>query len=198
MSTTLDGSGVGAAQEATLVNEALVNIDPTEVEEWIDSLEDVLHRHGPEHASELLRLLEEQARRRGINLPFVSTTAYVNTIPPECQPEFPGDRELERKIKSLVRWNAMAMVVAGNKVSDGIGGHISTFASSATLYEIGFNHFFKGRTESQIGDMVYFQGHASPGCTPGVPRRSPQRRKLKNFRRELQPVSASRRTRTRG
>jgi pyruvate dehydrogenase E1 component len=189
MSTTLDGSGVAGSEDAALANEALVNFDPTEIEEWIDSLEDVLHRHGPEHASELLRLLEEQARRRGINLPFVSTTAYVNTIPPECQPEFPGDREMERKIKSLVRWNAMAMVVAGNKASDGIGGHISTFASSATLYEIGFNHFFKGRTESQIGDMVYFQGHASPGMYARAfleGRLSEEN--LKNFRRELQPV----------
>ncbi|MFM8222577.1 MAG: pyruvate dehydrogenase (acetyl-transferring), homodimeric type, partial [Planctomycetaceae bacterium] len=134
-----------------------------EVQEWIDSLVDVLHREGPERVRQLLVLLQEEAYRRGVMLPFTANTPYINTIAPDKQPRFPGNREIERRIKSIVRWNAMAMVVRANREHSGLGGHISTFASAATLYEIGFNHFFHAATSTRPGDMVYFQGHASPG-----------------------------------
>jgi pyruvate dehydrogenase E1 component len=149
------------ADQATL--EPLNGIDPEELQEWYDSLEDVLHRHGPDRLRELLIHLQEHAYARGITFPFSANTPYINTIHLNDQPVFPGNRELERRIKNLVRWNAMAMVHRANNNFPGIGGHISTFASSATLYEIGQNHFFHGRTSEHTGDMVYFQGHASPG-----------------------------------
>ncbi|MEZ6048396.1 MAG: hypothetical protein R3C11_23040 [Planctomycetaceae bacterium] len=138
-------------------------IDPNEMEEWFESLEDVLHRYGPKRLQELLVSLQERAYLRGVTMPFTANTPYINTISADEQPRYPGNLELERRIKSIIRWNAMAMVVRANRMHDGIGGHISTFASSATLYEVGSNHFFRARNESQIGDMVYFQGHASPG-----------------------------------
>ncbi len=138
-------------------------LDAVELEEWFDSLDDVLHRYGPAPLQHLLVQLQQRAYLRGVALPFTADTPYVNSIPPHRQPRFPGNRELERRIKSIIRWNAMAMVVRANKKFDGLGGHISTYASSATLYEIGYNHFFHGRTDDHTGDMVYFQGHASPG-----------------------------------
>lgn len=143
-------------------------IDPVELEEWFESLEDVLHRYGPEKTQQLLVRLRERAYHRGVMMPFKATTPYVNTIKVEEQPRFPGNMEIERRIKSIIRWNAMAMVVRANKKTadeggGGVGGHISTYASSATLYEVGYNHFFHARTEDHTGDMVYFQGHASPG-----------------------------------
>src|SRR5216683_1986746 len=101
--------------------------------------------------------------REGVEIPFSANTPYINTIPPSRQQPFPGSREIERRIKNLVRWNAMAMVVRANRKDHGIGGHISTYASAATLYEIGFNHFFRGPDAKGGGDQVYFQGHASPG-----------------------------------
>ncbi|MEQ9410462.1 MAG: pyruvate dehydrogenase (acetyl-transferring), homodimeric type [Fuerstiella sp.] len=145
------------------VLETISGIDADEMQEWFDSLEDVLHRYGPEKLSELLIHLQERAYLHGVKLPFTANTPYINTIHHSEQPRFPGDIELERRIKSIVRWNAMAMVVRANKNFDGLGGHISTFASSATLYEVAQNHFFHGRTDDHPGDMVYFQGHASPG-----------------------------------
>ena len=121
---------------------------------------DKADRNGPVG---LLQQLALHARREaGINLPFSATTPYQNTIPSRQQPPFPGSQEMERRIKSLVRWNAMAMVVRANKIQEGIGGHISTFASAATLYEVAFNHFFQAATESGDRDIVYFQGHAAP------------------------------------
>ena len=107
--------------------------------------------------------LELHARQTGHRLPFTANTPYINTIPVSQQPAFPGNQAIERRIKSLVRWNALSMVVRANKLSDGIGGHISTFASAATLYEIGFNHFFRGKGSGYDGDVIYFQGHAAPG-----------------------------------
>ncbi|MBL4885349.1 MAG: pyruvate dehydrogenase (acetyl-transferring), homodimeric type [Planctomycetaceae bacterium] len=141
----------------------LAGIDPAELEEWYDSLEDVIRRYGPERVTQLLVNLRERAYHRGVMLPFSATTPYINTISPEDQPVYPGNQEIERRIKSIIRWNAMAMVHGTNKKFDGLGGHISTFASSATLYEVGQNHFFHARTEDHTGDMIYFQGHASPG-----------------------------------
>ena len=153
-------------------------IEALETREWLESLDYVLQSGGPIRVSRLLRQLGDHARQRGVKLPFTANTPYVNTIPPAEQPPFPGSREIERRIKSLVRWNALAMVVKANKAEDGIGGHISTFASAATLYEVGFNHFFKGKGDALDGDIIYFQGHAAPGhLCPRVPRRAGSRRR---------------------
>ena len=138
-------------------------LDPAELDEWFDSLDDLLHRHGPDRLRYLLARLQERAYQQGVTIPFTANTPYINTIHHSKQPLFPGNREVERRIKSLIRWNAMAMVVRANRDSSGIGGHISTYASSATLCEVGFNHFFHARTDDHPGDLVYFQGHASPG-----------------------------------
>ncbi len=161
-------------------------IDPAELQEWFESLEDVLHRYGPQRLQELLVNLQERAYLRGVTMPFTANTPYINTIPVNKQARFPGNLELERRIKSIIRWNAMNMVVRGNRVADGIGGHISTYASSATLYEIGYNHFFHARTDDHPGDMVYFQGHASPGmyARAFLEGRLTEEH-LKNFRREI-------------
>jgi pyruvate dehydrogenase E1 component len=161
-------------------------IEALETREWLESLDYVLQSGGPVRVSRLLRELSDHARRHGVSQPFTANTPYINSIPPQDQPPFPGSREIERRIKSLVRWNALAMVVKANKAEDGIGGHISTFASAATLYEVGFNHFFKGKGEDHDGDIIYFQGHAAPGIYARAfleGRLSGE--KLENFRREL-------------
>jgi pyruvate dehydrogenase E1 component len=143
---------------------AISDVDPAETREWLDSLQYVLDSKGRERAQYLLSVLQNRAVQEGVELPLQLTTPYINTIPADRQPAYPGNREIERRIKSIIRWNAMAMVVRANRQFEGIGGHISTFASAATLYEVGFNHFFRGRGESGYdGDFVYFQGHASPG-----------------------------------
>lgn len=139
-----------------------VLLDPTEVDEWLESVDDILHRLGPDALSQLLSRIYSRAQGQGVPVVPSLTTPYVNTIPTEAEPEFPGDKAIERKIRSLVRWNAMAMVVRAYKSSN-VGGHIATFASSATLIETGFNHFFHARTADHTGDMIYFQGHSSPG-----------------------------------
>ena len=138
-------------------------LDSIESEEWRQALHDVFYRRGPERVSTLLQELQLEAQRSMVPLPVTSRTPYVNTIPLERQPPYPGNRELERRIKSLVRWNAMAMVVEANTKADGIGGHISTYASAATLYEVAFNHFLRGAEHASGGDLVFIQGHASPG-----------------------------------
>jgi pyruvate dehydrogenase E1 component len=162
--------------------------DAAETREWLDALTGVLQTEGPARASFLLSQLKHKAVRNGVEIPFTANTPYINTIPPDRQPPFPGSREIERRIKSLVRWNAMAMVVRANKNQPGIGGHISTYASAATLLEIGFNHFFRGPDAPGGGDQVYFQGHASPGV---YGRAFLEGRltatQLENFRRELAP-----------
>lgn len=163
-------------------------IKAIEDKEWLESLEYVLRTQGPERVRELLETLDVYAHNAGVDLPFTANTPYINTIPPEEQPTFPGSRETERRIKSIIRWNAMAMVVRANNESAGIGGHISTYASAATLYEIAFNHFFKGKDNNKPGDAIYFQGHASPGIYARAfleGRLSLE--KLVNFRRELKP-----------
>jgi len=139
------------------------DLDTEETQEWLESLEAVFKNAGPDRAFFLIKKLTDQMQRQGAALPSTLNSAYINTIPPEDQPIYPGDLLLEKNITSLIRWNAMAMVVAGNAKSPGIGGHISTYASAAHLYEVAFNHFFRGRTPNNTGDMVYFQGHASPG-----------------------------------
>ncbi|MBI3924561.1 MAG: pyruvate dehydrogenase (acetyl-transferring), homodimeric type [Armatimonadetes bacterium] len=138
-------------------------IDDVEDKEWMESLDYVLESQGAERVGQLLARLGVHAHQRGVRLPFTANTPYTNTIPPDEQAPYPGSREIERRIKSLIRWNAMAMVVRANMEFDGIGGHISTYASAATLYEVAFNHFFRGKDRKNGGDMVYFQGHASPG-----------------------------------
>src|ERR1700689_4209291 len=163
-------------------------LDDAELQEWLESLDSVLQSSGPEVASYILERLRAHAKVVGIDIPFTAKTPYVNTIPHRLQPDFPGDQQLERRIKSLVRWNAIAMVVRANREEHNIGGHISTYASAATLYEIGFNHFFRAHTPEFEGDIIYFQGHASPGIYSRAfleGRLSAQ--KLENFRRELKP-----------
>ncbi len=162
-------------------------LDVLETREWLDSLDYVLSQGGPERAGRLLQQLSLHARRAaGVNLPFTATTPYQNTIASRQQPPFPGSQEMERRIKSIVRWNALAMVVRANKIQEGIGGHISTFASAATLYEVAFNHFLQAQTGTGDRDLVYFQGHAAPGmyARAYLEGRIPKE-KLQNFRREL-------------
>jgi pyruvate dehydrogenase E1 component len=162
------------------------NPDVLETGDWLDSLDDVYYRRGPERVKSLLHDLQIHAQKAGVQLPVTSVTPYVNTIPPNLQPPYPGDREIERRMKSIIRWNAMAMVVRANRQDASVGGHISTYASSATLYEVGFNHFFRGKSPDREGDLVYFQGHAAPGIYARAfveGRLTPKN--LENFRREL-------------
>ncbi len=173
----------GASDEVPDVPAVL--LDPTEVDEWLESVDDILHRHGPMALSQLLTRLYSRAQAEGVPIVPSLTTPYVNSIPVEAEPEFPGDRAIERKIRSLVRWNAMAMVVRAYKNSN-VGGHIATFASSATLIETGFNHFFHARTADHTGDMIYFQGHSSPGMySRAFLEGRLTEEKLVKFRREL-------------
>src|SRR6187551_2221092 len=141
----------------------LEDLDPTETREWIESIDSVLKTQGAERAHYLLEQLIDYTRRSGLYLPFRPNTAYVNTISPGHEPSYPGNREREKRIEACIRWNALAMVLNANKVSSEYGGHLSTYASSATLYEVGFNHFWRAASADHPGDMVFIQGHASPG-----------------------------------
>src|SRR6188472_1632421 len=141
----------------------LPDIDPTETQEWLDSLDAIVDTHGKTRARFLLSKLLERARESQVSFPATVSTHYVNTIPCEAEPWFPGDEHIERRIRAFIRWNAAAMVVRANKHFDGIGGHLATYASSAALYEVAFNHFFCGKEDGLPGDQVFFQGHASPG-----------------------------------
>ncbi len=162
-----------------------IDIDPAETSDWLESIQAVLGEQGPARAQFLLGRLIEWGRKRGVVLPFTANTPYVNTIPASRQPPYPGDRAIERRIKSIIRWNAMAMVVRANRKQEGIGGHISTYASAATLLEVGFNHFFRGH-DADAGDQVYFQGHASPGIyARAYVEHRLEAARLHNFRREL-------------
>ena len=159
-----------------------------ETSEWLYSLDYVLQNSGPERVVELLHQLQIRAHKSGVHVPFSANTPYINTISKEKQPPFPGDREIERRIKSLIRWIAMAMVVKANKQEGSVGGHISTYASAATLYEIGFNHFFRGKGDGYEGDQIYFQGHASPGIyARAFLEGRITKEQLLNFRRDLKP-----------
>jgi len=165
-----------------------VDSDPTETREWLDSLRYVITSRGGDRAAYLLHAIEQEAYRLGVAIPFSATTPYINTIPADRQPPYPGNREIERRIKSIIRWNAMAMVVRANREDKSIGGHISTFASSATLVEVAMNHFIRGRGDDYSGDQVYFQGHASPGIySRAFLEGRLSEKKLENFRRELAP-----------
>jgi pyruvate dehydrogenase E1 component len=161
--------------------------DPAETSEWVESLDSVVEHTGPDRARFLLNRVIEGARRHGVRPDLPLNTDYVNTIGRAEEPEYPGDVELERRIRRIIRWNAVAMVHRANKHFDGIGGHISTYASSATLYEVGFNHFFRGKDGEGTGDQIFYQGHASPGIYSRAfleGRIAPEA--LDRFRREVQ------------
>src|SRR6188472_2623907 len=163
-------------------------LEALEQREWREALDYVVQQGDRGRVERLLATVRHHARMSGVALPFTAVTAYVNTIQPNEETPLPGSQEIERRIKSLIRWNAMAMVVRANRNSDGIGGHISTYASAATLYEVGFNHFFKGKGRDGDGDLIYFQGHASPGIYARAfleGRLTEQH--LRNFRHELKP-----------
>jgi pyruvate dehydrogenase E1 component len=163
-------------------------IERIETREWIESLRDVLALSGQNRVERLLIDLDEYAHKSGVDLPYVATTPYINTIPFAEQAPLQGNRDIERRLKSLVRWNAMAMVTRANRADPSIGGHISTYASAATLYEIGFNHFWRAPSADHPGDLIYYQGHATPGMYARAyleGRLTEQQ--LDNFRRELQP-----------
>ncbi len=166
----------------------LADSDPQQTKEWIESLDAVIKVDGKERAGFLLNEVNRRALQKAVHPANPASTPYINTIPTSAQPEYPGDRQLERKLKSLVRWNAMAMVVQANTKDGTIGGHISTFASSATLYEVAYNHFFRGADHPEGMDLVYFQGHASPGMySRAYLEGRLNETNLNNFRRELEP-----------
>lgn len=162
------------------------SIEELEEKEWLESLEYVLEESGPERVRYILKKLQIFAHEKGVSLPYTANTPYINTIHRDAQPLYPGNYEIERTIRSIIRWNAMAMVVHANKLEDGIGGHISSYASSATLYEIGFNHFFKAKNGKNEGDIIYFQGHAAPGIYARAYLEGKlSLEQLENFRREI-------------
>ena len=164
----------------------LTDIDPEETEEWLDSLSAVIDREGNERAHFLIEALIEKARRSGAHIPFQANTAYVNTIPPHMEERTPGDPAIERRIKALVRWNATAMVVRANRHNPELGGHIASYASAATLYEIGFNHFWRAPSPDQPGDLVFIQGHSSPGIyARAYLERRLDKHHLRRFRQEV-------------
>ena len=139
------------------------DIDPVETKEWLDSLSAVLQNDGSERAHFLIKQLIDQSYKAGSKIPYTQTTPYINTIPPEEEKKSPGDQNIERKIRSFIRWNAAAMVVRANKKFPELGGHIGTFASAATLYDVGMNHFWRAKNNKFGGDLIYFQGHSAPG-----------------------------------
>ena len=137
--------------------------DPQETREWLEAIRGVISAEGPDRARQLIAHLVDEAQNNGAMISLGLTTPYVNTIPPDRQPPMPGDRDLEARLRHYVRWNALAMVVRANKISSELGGHVASFASAATLYDVGFNHFFRAPSETFGGDLVFFQGHSSPG-----------------------------------
>jgi pyruvate dehydrogenase E1 component len=168
------------------------DVDPQETREWIEALEAVVRNDGPERAEKLLLELLERARRRGVPVEVGLSTPYVNTIPPEREDPFPGDLELEHRIRALIRWNAIALVMQANKESSELGGHIASYQSAATLYEVGFNHFWRAPSEQSDGDLVYIQGHSSPGIYARAfleGRLSEEQ--MRNFRQEVDPPGLS-------
>ena len=141
----------------------LDDADPQETREWIEALEQIVRSLGPDRARYVIAAVTERARGMGVALEAPLVTDYVNTIAPEDEPAFPGDEWMEKRIRRIIRWNAAAMVVRANAKFAGLGGHLSTYASAASLYEVGFNHFFRGKDDGGSGDQVFYQGHAAPG-----------------------------------
>ena len=171
-----------------LATQLVTSEDPNaqETSEWLEALDGVVEEGGADRAAYLIARLTDRAALYGVQTPSGLKTPYINTIPVDEEVPYPGDRAIERRIKSLIRWNAMAMVVRANKHDSGIGGHISTYASLATLAEVGHNHFFHGRHGDQPGDFVYFQGHASPGeYARAFLEGRLNEKHLENFRHEL-------------
>jgi pyruvate dehydrogenase E1 component len=168
------------------------DIDQEETQEWLDSLESVVARDGLERAHFLLENLIDKARRSGANLPYSANTAYLNTIPETREEHTPGDPAIEWRIRSLIRWNALAMVVQANRTTSELGGHIASFASSATLYDVGFNHFFRAPDETHGGDLVFFQGHSAPGVyARAFLEGHIGEEQLRKFRQEVEPGGLS-------
>ena len=160
--------------------------DPDETQEWLTALDEIIEVDGAKRARYLMAKLTEQALIRNVGVPGSVSTPYINTIPPSEEAQFPGDADIERRIRRMIRWNAAAMVIRANMAADGIGGHLSTFASSATLLEVGFNHFFRGQIDGTPGDHVYFQGHATPGIyARAFLEGRLDEQALENFRREI-------------
>jgi len=168
------------------------DLDPQETLEWLEALDAVFEREGVERAHYLVGRLVRRARRKGAHLPYRATTAYINTISDGLQKKSPGDHTLEERIRSFIRWNAMAMVVQANRVDPALGGHISSFASAATLYDVGFNHFFHAQTEDHGGDLLYIQGHSAPGIyARAFLEGRLSESQLNNFRQEVDPGGLS-------
>ncbi|TQV82786.1 pyruvate dehydrogenase (acetyl-transferring), homodimeric type [Aliikangiella coralliicola] len=162
------------------------DVDPIETHEWLDALEAVLEEEGTERAHFLLEKLIDMARRSGAYLPYSATTAYLNTIPTTKEARIPGDQEMEQRLRSIIRWNAIALVLQASKKNKELGGHISSFASSATLYDVGFNYFFRATDEQQEGDLIYYQGHSSPGIyARAFLEGRLTEEQMKNFRQEV-------------
>ena len=161
-----DADVIGRDEVGPILNglpSQLPDIDPDETSEWLQSLDAAVDDRGKQRARYLMLALLQRARERGVGVPSLTTTDYINTIPPEAEPWFPGDEEAERTYRRWLRWNAAVMVHRAQRPEIGVGGHISTYASSATLYEVGFNHFFRGKDHPGGGDQIFVQGHASPG-----------------------------------
>jgi len=164
----------------------LPDTDPGETKEWLESLDAVINTEGDGRARFLMAKLIERARAQNVGVPASVSTPYINTIPPEHEAWFPGDEAIERRVRSFIRWNAAVMVIKANHEAEGIGGHLSTFASSAVLYEVGFNHFFRGKGDGTPGDHIYFQGHAAPGVyARAFLEHRIDERDLDRFRREI-------------
>ena len=169
-----------------MTNRLPPDVDAVETGEWIDSLDSVLNNEGDDRAHFLIERLIDHARRSGVHIPYHPNTAYLNTIPPHLQAPNPGDHALERRIRALIRWNALAMVVRANRISSELGGHIASFASAATLYDVGFNHFWRASTEQHLGDMLFIQGHSAPGIyARAYLERRLEQDDLRNFRQEV-------------
>jgi pyruvate dehydrogenase E1 component len=185
-SAASNGKATAIGVSPAIATQPMDDEQRAESQEWLESLAWVLKNEGPQRVAQLLEQLEDYAYLKGVRIPFTANTPYINTIPLSQQPRYPGNLNIEQRIRSIIRWNAMAMVTRANKESAGIGGHISTYASSATLYEVGFNHFFKGKDHPDGPDQVYFQGHGSPGqyARAFVEGRLDEQN-LKNFRQEL-------------
>ena len=158
---------MSAAEESSQIRSGLTDQlpdkDPQETSEWIESLDGLIEERGTERAQYIMRSLMQRASAQSVALPYVTTTDYVNTIPADQEPEYPGDEELERRYRNYLRWNAMALVQRAQRDGVGVGGHISSYAGQATLYEVGLNHFFRGQDHPGGGDHIFFQGHSSPG-----------------------------------
>ena len=168
------------------------DLDPLETQDWLESLSAVISKDGNQRAHFLIKELINKAYREGANIPYTQNTPYINTIPPEAEVKSNGDQNIERRIRSLIRWNAAAMVVRANKKFPELGGHIGTFASAATLYDVGMNHFWRAKNNKFGGDLIYFQGHSAPGMyARAFLEGRLNEKQLDSFRQEVKPNGLS-------